>query len=65
MAPKCQHTDCKLKVQLDVPCKCCKKFCPKHRMPEDHACSFDFKETGKVTLSSTLVKVVAEKVIMI
>lgn len=62
---RCSHSECKKKVVLDTPCKCTKVFCPMHRMPEDHRCSYDFKTEGKKTLSAELVKVVAEKVLAI
>lgn len=62
---KCQFAECKLRVQLDVLCRCSKKFCPKHRMAEDHACTYDFKEEGRKALSEALVKVQAKKVILI
>lgn len=66
MPPKrCVHAECKKKVTLDVPCRCSKTFCSEHRLPETHDCSFDYKTEGKKTLSSGLVKVVAEKVLMI
>lgn len=62
-AKRCAHSDCRKKVVLDVHCKCTKVFCPEHRLPEDHGCSFDFKAEGKATLSAALVKVVADKVL--
>jgi hypothetical protein len=40
-------------------------FCPQHRLPEDHGCTYDFQTEGKKTLSAELVKVVAEKVLAI
>jgi hypothetical protein len=62
---RCNAPECKKKVVLDVLCKCAKVFCPEHRMPEDHGCSFDFKTEGQKTLSAELVKVVAEKILII
>jgi predicted nucleic acid binding AN1-type Zn finger protein len=29
---------------LDIVCKCGQTFCMVHRMPEDHHCSFDYKQ---------------------
>jgi len=35
---------CKKKLILtDQKCRCGIVFCPKHRLPEQHNCSFDFK----------------------
>lgn len=62
---RCSASECKKKVVLDTPCKCTKVFCPQHRLPEDHGCSYDFRTEGKATLSAALVKVVAEKVLTI
>ena len=42
MKEKC--TICKKKLKLtDMKCRCGKKFCPKHRLPEQHKCSYNFK----------------------
>lgn len=58
---KCHLSDCKSKLKLsDLSCKCSQRFCSKHRLPETHSCSYDFKK-DKINL----VKVVAEKVIRI
>ncbi len=58
---KCSHTTCNAKLKLtDFDCRCSNRFCMKHRMPESHNCSYDFKK-DKINL----VKVVAEKVIKI
>jgi predicted nucleic acid binding AN1-type Zn finger protein len=58
---KCYHTSCNAKLKLtDFDCKCTNRFCMKHRMPELHNCSYDFKK-DKIQL----IKVVAEKVIKI
>ncbi len=57
----CSHQLCKSKLKLtDFDCRCSNRFCMKHRMPETHDCSYDFKK-DKINL----VKVVAEKVIKI
>ena len=58
---KCYLNDCKSKLKLtDLSCKCSQRFCSKHRLPEYHSCSYDFKK-DKINL----VKVVAEKIIPI
>jgi len=45
---RCNHKGCKKKLTLtDFKCKCNKKFCPKHRLPEQHNCNFDFKKYNK------------------
>ena len=32
-------------------CKCAFSFCQQHRMPEAHACSFDFRAEGRAQLA--------------
>jgi predicted nucleic acid binding AN1-type Zn finger protein len=55
---KCYHISCNAKLKLtDFDCRCNNKFCVKHRMPESHDCSYDFKK-DKINL----IKVVADKV---
>ncbi len=60
---RCQHADCKKKLGLlGFDCRCGHKFCSSHRMPDDHACTFDFREAAKKTLQAQLESCVAEKV---
>lgn len=46
-------------------CKCKEVFCKKHKLPEDHTCSYDHKGIQKENLKSQLNTVTAEKVIYI
>jgi hypothetical protein len=40
----CSFNACKRKLKLTAfPCKCGQRYCDKHRIPEDHSCSFNFK----------------------
>ena len=58
---KCFHESCRSKLKLyDLSCRCDHRFCTKHRLPEFHSCSYDFKKE-KINLQ----KVVADKVIRI
>jgi predicted nucleic acid binding AN1-type Zn finger protein len=45
---------CPAKLKLtDFACgKCKNRFCMSHRLPEAHACTFDFKEEGKKLLEA-------------
>ncbi len=55
--PTCRH-----KLMLsDMACKCGLRHCYKHRLPEEHACSFDHKQNEKILLEKTLVKCVSDK----
>ncbi len=39
---------CKSRLSLaPISCKCGYAFCPSHRYPERHACTFDYKRDGK------------------
>ena len=48
---RCNFENCKKKLDL-VPfeCKCKLKFCKKHRLPEAHKCTYDFKKNGRELL---------------
>lgn len=56
---KCSQ--CKKKDVFAITCSCSKVYCIKHRMPEDHACPFDFKEKSKEILSNQMPAVTSEK----
>jgi len=54
---------CRKKLALtDLECRCKVRFCAAHRMPEEHACTFDFKSHGLACLEKQLTKAVADKV---
>lgn len=47
---------------LQFPCKCGGRYCAKHRVPEDHACTYDHRTVGVKRLADSNPLVVAEKV---
>ena len=50
--------NCNRKVGLlGIECKCGMTFCRVHRLPEEHACSYDFAEEGRKKLGMELVRV--------
>jgi hypothetical protein len=60
---RCFHDTCNMKLSLaSFPCKCGNTYCPKHRQCELHNCAYDFKEAGKLSLSTQLIKVSASKI---
>ena len=62
MTCRCDFSECNKKLKLsDMECRCGKRFCVKHRLPEDHFCCIDYKNINPVQLE----KCVAEKVIKI
>lgn len=60
---RCGFSECKHKLALsDMECKCGVRHCSKHRMPEDHACAFDFKAHDRSVLGKQLVACVGDKI---
>ncbi len=61
---RCCMEGCKKKLTLaDFACKCGKKHCSAHRIPEVHGCTFDFKASQKELLLKTMsTAVIAKKV---
>ncbi|KAL6127026.1 hypothetical protein ACLB2K_075071 [Fragaria x ananassa] len=61
----CQNESCKKKLTLvqvmSGKCRCEGVFCAKHRLPEEHSCSVNFKETGKEVLAQQNPVCVADK----
>ena len=54
---RCSFEGCSKKLLLtDIKCKCEKRYCQKHRLPETHHCSFNFKTEGLEQLKNELVK---------
>lgn len=48
---RCNHDSCHCKLGLTAfECKCGLYFCGKHRYPEEHKCTFDYKESQKKEL---------------
>lgn len=61
-ANRCPYGGCRGKLGLTAfPCKCGMTFCSKHRLCEDHECSYNFKMAGLIGLSTQLVKINGEK----
>jgi predicted nucleic acid binding AN1-type Zn finger protein len=41
---RCSLSTCKHKLTLtDMKCRCTLRYCQQHRLPENHSCSFNFK----------------------
>lgn len=61
---RCGHAECKKKLMLsDFECKCGNRYCATHRFPQEHACTFDFKAAGAVTLGKQLVKCAGDRMV--
>lgn len=61
---KCYNCNKKLKI-ISFPCDCKNTYCQKCRMPEDHSCTFNFKQKGRDQLKKQLEQVVTDKIIKI
>uniref|UniRef100_A0A6C0HM42 AN1-type domain-containing protein n=1 Tax=viral metagenome TaxID=1070528 RepID=A0A6C0HM42_9ZZZZ len=59
----CTLDSCARKLGL-IPfqCRCTGNFCKIHRMPETHACEFDFKTSGRAALQRENCVVVYQKI---
>ena len=54
---------CNKKVGLlGIECKCSYVFCNAHRLPENHECEFNHKQSGKDKLKKEVVKVYNGKI---
>lgn len=54
---------CRTRVgYLGFECKCLYVFCAKHRYPEDHICSFDWKKAHRDFLQVHNPKIIAKKI---
>ena len=62
----CSFDNCYYKLKLtDFPCKCEKKFCKIHRLPEQHNCVYDYKKNNNNQEKIELMKCVSKKIIKI
>ncbi len=59
---------CKRKIKkcfMDITCKCGEIFCNEHLPSFKHECKFDYRKEKTKYLSTTLVKVESEKIVII
>tara|TARA_Y100000588_G_C14189150_1_gene897186 strand:- start:849 stop:1187 length:339 start_codon:yes stop_codon:yes gene_type:complete len=48
---RCSHINCKKKLKLtDMNCRCNKRFCPIHRLPETHNCCWNPKSIEEMKI---------------
>lgn len=64
MAPDCNRCALcnKALKMMSVVCKCGSVFCLKHRYPESHSCTFDYKANAKLAISAANPKILSIKV---
>lgn len=59
----CAFENCNRKLKLtDFACKCEKKFCKIHRLPEDHDCVYDYKENNNKQNKIEAMKCISDKI---
>ena len=53
--PRCAESDCRKKINItnSYSCRCDMAFCAKHRHPEAHACTYDYKTEGRKLLKAS------------
>ena len=47
---------------ITILCKCNQNFCIKCKNPEQHNCTFNFKEYEKKILEKNMIKVIKKKI---
>ena len=53
---------CRKKITITAfACRCGLRFCPQHRYPEVHQCSFDFQTSDREKLKDSLIGVQSNK----
>lgn len=63
---KCPFGDCKYRMKPSdtiIICRCGTSFCPSHRLPEMHACAYNYRAAAINHLSSQLVKCNGDRMI--
>jgi predicted nucleic acid binding AN1-type Zn finger protein len=57
MSPRCELEECRKKTIYMFDCRCKKNFCIKHRCPEEHECTFNYKvNTAQPKIESDKMK---------
>jgi hypothetical protein len=55
---RCNIDGCTKKLGImPFVCRCEREYCAKHRMPETHECTFDYKSSGRAALQMANQKI--------
>ena len=66
MQSKCNAIGCNKKLGLILNiCRCEKVYCAKHRLPETHNCSYDYKLAGRTKLEEDNKCIAFQKILKI
>jgi hypothetical protein len=62
----CPFSDCRYRMKASdsvIVCRCGISFCPSHRLPEQHSCSFNYRAAATQHLSTQLVKCAGDRLV--
>lgn len=59
---RCFECNKKIQLGMEIKCKCEQYFCMKHKFPEDHNCSFNFKLRGQELLTKKNPIIIGDKI---
>lgn len=62
----CPFGDCRIRMKPTdtiIVCRCGQSFCATHRLPEQHACGFNFRTAATQLLSTQLVKCAGDRLV--
>ncbi len=63
MTIRCSYENCNKKLKLiHFKCKCNMIFCMKHKMPEIHNCSFDYRAIDNLCQKIENTRCIADKI---
>ena len=60
---RCQFEGCNKKLTItSFECSCAKRFCPIHRLPESHNCTFDYVKAGQEKIRENNPVIINDKI---
>ena len=63
MKIRCADCNKKLRLGMQITCRCGKVFCIQHSLSVEHKCSYDYKKEHQEWLTKTMPVVECEKII--
>ena len=62
----CFYEDCGKRLKItDLKCRCEYIYCSTHRLPETHACNYDYKTSGRDLLVKQNQPCIAKKILVL
>jgi len=56
---RCTKCGIQLRLTNTFKCKCSAVFCPKHRYPDEHGCTYDYKLENRIRLEKENPKIIS------